>query len=492
MKENVIRVILWLLLAAVGAGLCRAAEGTKQKAYDEVYRPQFHFTYKVGWLSDMCGPAYYDGEYHLFTQLCPGGPGLDYRRVHWGHAVSTDLVHWQELPPALAPDNHDGPAGSGTAAVDWKNTAGLASGKESPLILFYTGCRYLFDESKDGVICMAYSNDRGRTWTKYAKNPVLEAITHYNRDPKLFWHEPTKKWIMAMTLSCGGWLDGDYRFAIFSSANLKTWKEESRFEMPKGIDCVDMFELPVDGDPKNTRWVFWAGDGTYAVGTFDGKTFTREGQIRDPLCTWQENGANGYAAQTFSDMPASDGRRIQMSWLRQSSYPGMPFNQQATFPCALTLRKFSDGIKLCRQPVKEIEKLHRKKHAWKSRVLEPGENLLAVVPGELFDIQAELAPGEAKEVGFVIRGIEVTYDAGTSKLTCMGKSGDLGLEAGKIKLQILVDRTSIEIFGNDGALSMTFSFMPDPAKSGIGVFAKGGRAKIASMNVYELCSIWKK
>ena len=492
MKDSVIRVILWLVLASVSDQLCWAAEGTSQKVYDEAYRPQFHFTYKVGWLSDICGPVYYDGEYHLFTQYCPGGPGLDYLRVHWGHAVSTDLVHWQELPPALAPDAM-GPAFSGASSVvDCDNTSGFKSGEEKPIVAFYTAGTYMLDDNKDGLICLAYSNDRGRSWTKYADNPVMPPITHLNRDPKVFWHEPTKRWIMTMTLSCGGWLDGDYWFAIFSSPNLKRWKEESRFEMPKGIDCPDMFELAVDGDPQNTRWVYWAGDGTHAIGTFDGKTFTREGKINLPLLTWQENGANGYAAQTFSDMPASDGRRVQMSWLRQSHYPGMPFNQQATFPCALTLRKFSDGIKLCRQPIKEIEKLHAKKHAWANKVLEPGENLLAGASGDLFDIRAELAPGEAKEVGFVIRGIPVTYNVAAGKLTCMGKSGDLGVVAGKIKLQILVDRTTIEIFGNNGALSMTFSFTPDPAKSGIGVFAKGGRAKIASMNVYELCSIWEK
>ena len=126
---------------------------------------------------------------------------------------------------------------------------------------------------------MAYSNDRGRTWTKYAGNPVLPAITHHNRDPKVIWHDPTKTWVMVITLSCQEhWLrgnDGDYRFAFFSSPDLKHWQEMSRFDMPRGLDCCDLFELPVDGKADNRRWVLWAGDGTHAIGTFDGRVLFR-------------------------------------------------------------------------------------------------------------------------------------------------------------------------------------------------------------------------
>ena len=176
--------------------------------YDEAYRPQFHFTYKKGWMSDINGLFYYDGEYHFFSQHNPAGPGLDYRNIHWGHAVSKDLIHWTELPPALAPDK-DGPIFSGSAVVDWKNTSGLQTGTEPVIVAFYTAARYMLPDKADGVQSMAYSNDRGRTWTKYAGNPVLPAITHYNRDPKVLWHEPTGKWVMVITLSCADhWLRG--------------------------------------------------------------------------------------------------------------------------------------------------------------------------------------------------------------------------------------------------------------------------------------------
>ena len=282
-KENYWRpVILRHWLAGIQFALGDLeADAAPRPSRNEPYRPQFHFTYQKGWLSDINGLFYYRGEYHLFSQHCPESTACDYPNTYWGHAVSTDLIHWCELPPALAPDQ-DGPAFSGTAVVDWGNSSGFQTGVEKPLVAFYTGARYIVDDKKDGVICAAYSNDRGRTWTKYAGNPVLPPITHLNRDPRPFWHEPTKRWILAMTLSCGNWLDGDYRFVLFSSSDLKNWKEESRLDLPKGLDCPDMFSLPVDDDPKQRRWVFWAGDGTYAVGTFDGKTFTREGRSSLP------------------------------------------------------------------------------------------------------------------------------------------------------------------------------------------------------------------
>ena len=497
-------------LAFVGQGLGAANDVTSygkagpteaaappRHSYNEPYRPQFHFTYRRGWLSDPNGLVFYKGEYHLMTQHCLG-TDCNYPATHWGHAVSTDLIHWQELPPALAPDK-DGGMFSGSGIVDWNNASGLQSGKEKVLLLFYTGARSMLPDNRPMVICLAYSNDKGRTWTKYAKNPVVEPIAQHNRDPKVFWHEPAKKWIMVLALSTEA---TDWEFALLSSTNLKNWTQESRVQLDGACDCPDMFELPVDGDPKNTRWVFWAGRGYYQVDAFDGKTFKPEGPVRTANQPAGDRIPSPYRpghqalnmSQIWSDIPPSDGRTIQIAWMHNglNPYPGMPFNQQASFPCVLTLRQFSDGIKLCRQPVREVETLHATKHVRRNQTLEPGNNPLAGVPGELFDLRAELAPGEAKEVGFDLRGIPVTYDVGAGTLTCvgLGKPVALGLTAGKIKLQILMDRTSIEIFGNDGELSMAFCFLPDLAKRGIEVFARGGRAEIASLEVYEMKSIW--
>ena len=317
----------------------------------------------------------------------PDGPECDYANIHWGHAVSTDLVHWRELPPALKPDR-EGPIFSGTCVVDWENTSGLQAGDENVLMAFYTAAGYILPENKPATQCMAYSNDRGRTWTKYSGNPVVGNITRLNRDPKVFWHEPTKRWIMAISLSCGAWLDGDYWFAFFASPDLRTWEERSRFEMPRGIDCPDMFELPLDDGSGETRWVFWAGDGTHAIGTFDGIEFKQEGDVRLPLIQWDKKGGPiGYSAQTYSNMPAEDDRVVQISWLRhhgtypdsafeqgstdgaaRSSYPEMPFDQQASFPCELALRTFSEGVLLCREPVDEIALLYGEHRHFASKV----------------------------------------------------------------------------------------------------------------------------
>lgn len=478
------------LLIAGMASLCAAAD----PLYHEAYRPQFHFTFQRGFLGDINGPLFYQGEYHLFAQCCPGGPALDYARMHWGHAVSTDLVHWRELPLALAPDEKDGVPGSGTAVVDWTNTAGLQTGSEPPIVLFYTGARYLRDPSQDGVICLAYSNDRGRTWTKYEQNPVVEAITHYNRDPKVFWHAPTKRWIMVITLSCADdWLrgkDGDYRFAFFSSPDLKQWQETSRFDMPRGLDCPDMFELPVDGDPNNTRWVFWAGDGTHAIGSFDGTRFDSADGVHLPLLTWQENGSNGYAAQTFSEISPADGRTIQIAWLRHGSYPNMPFNQQASFPCELSLRTTAEGICLYRQPVRELEKLHRRTHRWSNRPLPLGETPMPEATGELYDVRAEIDVGDAEEVGFVLCGHPVTYHVRNKTLGGPSKPVAMDAPGGRITLQVLVDWTTVEVFGNGGRVAISCGVSPKPSEAGIRLFARGGAAKIVSLTVHELRSIW--
>ena len=485
MKKSVIRVILWLVLASLSAQLCWAAEGTSQAVYDEVYRPQFHYTCKKGWLSDIDGVFYYDGEYHMCYQHVPDRPVCDYGQTHWGHAVSKDLLHWEEQEPIIAPDER-GPAFSGTAVVDWNNDSGLQTGSEKVLLAFYTAAGYIINKPRGGMQCLAYSNDRGRTWTKYEKNPVLRHIARLNRDPKVFWYEPTKQWIMVITI--GGPL-GEPDFAIFFSENLKEWDLYSTYQLEGCCDCPDMFELPVDGDKNNMRWVVWGGAEFYGVGQFDGKIFKRQGPVLSA-----KQGMIGYAAQTFSDIPASDGRRIQVSWLFDhfAGFPSMPFSQQASFPLELTLRTVGEEIRLCREPIKEIEQLHRKRHTWKKTTLKPGKNLLAGITGDAFDVRAEIEPGGDGQVVFNVRGTEIVYDAKEQRLSCLGKSAVLEPVGSKIKLQVLIDRSSIEIFGNDGLVTMFYIVSPDPANKTLGLSTSQGEVKIVSMDVYEMASIWRQ
>ena len=459
---------------------------------DEPHRPQLHFTCRAGWLCDVNGPVFHAGEYHLFYEHNPAGPTWTYTNMHWGHAVSSDLLHWRELPPMLAPDRY-GPVNSGSVAVDWHDTCGLAAGGGPVLVALYTEGRYLLPANRPAAQSLAYSNDRGRTWTRFAGNPVLGAATHYARDPKVLWHAPSGRWIMALILSEHG-DERDHTFGLFSSPNLRAWRLESTLEMPTACDCPDLFALPVDGDPDDLRWVFWGGDGTHAIGAFDGRTFTVEGSVVTPLVPYDRNGAAGFAAKVFGDLPTDDGRAIQIAWLRNGAYPGMAFSQQLSFPCELSLRTGPGAgrtTRVCRQPVREIEQMYRRQHRWRDVALAPGRDPLAGVAGELFDIEVELQASTAHRVAFTLHGQTVAYDARTRRLSCMDREVELTPAPGNgsIALRMLVDRNSIEIFADAGAAALAFSFLPGAGRTGLRLAAAGGTARIVSLNVSELVSI---
>lgn len=442
------------------------------KLYNEIYRPQFHFTAKKNWLNDPNGLMYYKGEYHLFFQH--NLSGIDWGNMTWGHAVSPDMLHWKQLDHAIYPDEL-GTIFSGSGVVDWNNNAGFKTGDESVMVCIYTSAGDCVNPKVPFTQSIAYSNDKGRTWLKYAKNPVLEHIIGSNRDPKVIWHIPTEKWIMAL------YLDGN-DYALFSSPNLKEWTRICDIHLPDTGECPDIFELPVDGDPENKKWVFWGGNGNYYIGTFDGQEFTPESDV---LRT--EFGANCYAAQTWSDIPKYDDRRIQIAWMSGGKYPDMPFNQQMSFPCRLILKNTSDGIRMFRQPVREIENIYQKEHNWNNEIIKTEENLLS---GELFDIRAEFEFGNSVEFGFIVRGEKVQYNVANSKLSCLGRTVTLKPVGNKIKIQILVDRTSIEIFVNDGRVSLSSCFLPNLNNKSLVIYADGGDVKVMSLNVYELRSVW--
>jgi len=441
--------------------------------YNEKYRPQFHFTAQKNWINDPNGLVYYKGEYHMFFQHNPFG--INWGNMTWGHAVSGDLIHWRQLPNAIEPDEL-GTIFSGSAVVDWNNTSGLQTGKENVIVAFYTSAGEHARVPKPFTQSIAYSNDRGRTWVKYKNNPVIEHIRAENRDPKVIWHEPTQTWIMAL------YLDAD-DFLLLSSKDIKHWTPLQEIKLTGSDECPDFFELPVGGDPSNTRRVFWGGDGRYMVGSFDGHRFTPETDaIQSKIGTYS-------AAQTWSDIPKSDGRRIQIGWTK-GKFPGMPFNQQLSIPCELTLRTFPEGIRLCRVPVREIKKLRTERYTWGPTTLKFNTDILSGISGELFEIQSEIELGSAAEVGFMLRGTPLVYYVADRTLFCRDRRAELSPVDGKIKLHILVDRTCIEIFANDGRASMFLSFSLDKVNTSLGVFARWGRARIENLKVWKLKSIW--
>ena len=432
------------------------------KFYTEELRPQLRLSQKVGWNNDPNGMVYYDGEWHVYFQHNP--VGWNWGNMTWGHFVSTDLIHWEQLPNALFPSTMCNiGCFSGSAVVDAANTAGFQTGDEKVIVAL----------TSTGVgEAIAYSNDRGRTFTWYEQNPV---VTHHGNDPKIIWYEPGEHWVMALFNR-----NEEYgrNIAFFTSKDLKDWEIQSY--LPGYFECPEIFELPIDGDAENTRWIVFAADARYAIGGFDGKTFTpdHEGKHRVHYGSY-------YASQTFSNSP--DGRRIQIGYAR-TAMPGMPFNQAFTFPHRLTLRRTADGIRLFATPIEELAKLRKKKHTSGGGELIPEAPISVAVSGELFEILAEFSVGQAKAVGLDIGGNYVTYDVAGNKLN----GADMKPVNGKVSMQVIVDRPMIEICGNDGRVYITSGRAKRGNVSAVKAFADGGKAELTKLDVYELETIWRK
>jgi sucrose-6-phosphate hydrolase SacC (GH32 family) len=331
---------------------------------------------------------------------------------------------------------------------------------------------------------MAFSTDNGRTWAKYAQNPVVPFMKNGNRDPKVFWHAPSGKWVMALYLERG-------EFVLLGSENAREWEELSRVLFPDGHECPELFELPLDGDPANTRWVFWEGAGRHLIGRFDGTRFTPETEVLK-----SEWGTNCYAGQLWNDVP--DGRALFIGWMRGATvpgtktpvHPGMPFNQQMTFPREFRLRNTSDGLRLHAQPAREIEILRKVEHEIPAMVLRAGENPLKGIQSELVEVAATVQSEGSAVLRFDLRGVPIVYDASAQSLQCMGTSVTLDSVRETFELRALMDRTSLEIFVEGGRYVLTFYVQPAPDNRSLALELLRGQASLQSMKVWELASIW--
>jgi sucrose-6-phosphate hydrolase SacC (GH32 family) len=433
--------------------------------YRESLRPQFHFTARQwtmdrlnpgpkqeGWINDLNGLVYYDGEYHLFAQRwwkC------------WLHAVSRDLVHWTELEPAFWEESCETGDQSGTCVVDYRNTSGLSPDPGNPPMVAF------WSRNDNRTQCVCYSLDHGRSWRHYEKNPV---IIYPERDPKVFWYAPGNHWVMM--------LYGANQYHILSSTNLLNWTDEKK-SVRDSFECPDIFELPVDGNRDNKQWVLIQGNGQYSIGGFDGAGFKeKSGRYACDI------GPNFYATQTWGNTETGDGRRIQAAWMRGSSFPEMPFNQQISFPCELTLRNTPNGPRVFREPVREIALLHHGQDSWTNRVLKAREVLPLEPAGRLFHLQAEVDIPDGATLAFNLRGVPVVLASKTVE-----SGGRPAQVADRIKtIEILVDRASIEVFVNHGEVSSTRHVLPH--ENGLSVKADGGAVAIPSLTVYPLNSAW--
>ncbi|WP_316736500.1 glycoside hydrolase family 32 protein [Pedobacter aquatilis] len=438
--------------------------------YKEENRPQFHFTTKRGWINDPNGMIFYEGEYHLFYQHNPYE--REWENMSWGHAVSKDMMHWEELPTALLPDEH-GTMFSGSTVIDYDNTAGFNKGKTPAMVAAYTA----FTPDKQ-TQCIAYSLDKGRTWTKYTKNPVIDSKAKWNsvdtRDPRLFWYKPGKHWVMVLNERDG--------HSIYNSANLKDWTFESH---TTGFwECPDLFELPIDGDKNKTKWVMYGASNTYMIGTFDGKKFTPESGKHYYVT------GSIYAAQTFSNIPETDGRRIQIGWGR-ISHKGMPFNGLMLMPTELTLKTTKDGLRLFSNPVKETEQLFEIKDSYTNiNAKEATEKLKALNNTNTLRIKTKIKLSHAISAGISLNGQRILdYDMNYNLVNGVFYSPQ-DMTSMEISADIFIDKTSVEVFIDGGAYSYSMERKLDSKnKDGFNFF--GNNIEVKDLQVYSAKSIWK-
>lgn len=435
--------------------------------YAEPSRPQFHFTSRRGWLNDPNGLVFADGEYHLFYQHNPYG--WNWGNMHWGHAVSRDLVHWRELPEALYPRQYGDWCFSGSAIHDAGDVLGL--GKKGGAS---GGAIAAFFTSTGRGECLVFSQDGGRTWTEYEGNPV---VRHKGRDPKVIWHDGTNQWCMAVYDEEQG-----QQIAFYSSPDLKNWRLESRID--GFFECPDLFALPVDGDQKQMLWVLYAADGKYVLGQFDGKTFRPQ---TPKFELWR---GDFYAAQTFSDLPG--GRRVQIGWGRGIAFPGQPFNQQMTVACELSLRSTGDGPRMFALPVAELSALRKPALELRDATIAAGGNLLEELRGELWDVEAEFELDAGAAVRLELLGGQVVYDAAKGELRCQDVVAPLALDDGLLKLRILVDKGSLEVFAGGGRVAISKGFTPAASTPPLRMTADGGKVVARKLDVHGVRSIWRE
>ena len=453
----------------------------------EKFRPTYHFS-----------PLY--GEYHLYYQYNPYGS--KWGNMHWGHAISKDLINWEHRPDAITPDAL-GTIFSGSAVVDTDNTAGFGAGA---IVAIYT------QNSDRQVQSIAYSTDNGRSFTKYENNPVLTSDARDFRDPKVFWHKETQRWIMLLAVG--------QEMQIFSSSNLKDWAFESSFGEGQGAhggvwECPDLFELPVDGTNEK-KWVLlcnlnpggpFGGSATqYFVGTFNGKEFVNESPSKTK---WMDWGKDHYATVTWSDAP--DNRRIAIAWMSNWQYandvPTSQYRSPNSVPRDLSLFTVDGETYLQSAPSPELLKLRdiSKKRSFKVNGTRTIKDMIAGNEGA-YEIELTIENQHADVIGFRLYNdkgeeVDMQYDMKEKKFSMdRRKSGEVGfnenfpmltwttIESGKdeLKLRLFVDKSSVEAFGDGGRFVMTNQVFPSEPYTHIDFYSKGGAYKVDSFVIYKL------
>ena len=495
----------------------------------DYYRPEYHHTPLYGWMNDANGLVYKDGEYHLYFQYNPYGS--KWGNMHWGHSVSKNLVHWEHLNPAIARDTL-GHIFSGSTVIDKNNSAGY--GKDA-MIAFYTSA----SDEHGQIQCMAYSNDNGRTYTKYEKNPILTPFDGLKdfRDPKVFWYEPAQKWYMIVS--------ADKNMRFYSSTDLKQWEYLSQFGegygvQPNQFECPDFIQLPVDGNKDNMKWVMivninpgcpFGGSATeYFIGDFDGKEFKCD--TDKSVTKWLDFGKDHYATVCFSN---TGDRIIAVPWMSNWQYANVtPIRQYRganALPRELSLYTKNGEIYMAANVVKETETLRKSTRNVESLSVE-GETVIDSITDGLnsgVELEMDIVPGKAQTVGFDIMNAKgektkiyldlkagrAVMDRTESGLIAFGEKAEphfkenhdrrktesinyindfalgtwapLSLCEGKsYHLNVFVDKCSVELFVDGGRIAMTNLVFPTEVYNSLRFYTEGGKAEVKNLSIHKL------
>lgn len=491
-----LRSFLLIILCAFMIA-CQPDSKKESTYYQETHRPQFHFSPEKNWTNDPNGLVYLDGEYHLFYQYNPYGD--QWGHMSWGHSVSADLLHWKHLPVALEeytePTTGDSTMiFSGTVVIDKANTAGFGV---NAMIAIYTSHVHKDNQAVVQHQSLAYSNDKGRTWKRYDKNPVLNINRKDFRDPKVFWYESKQKWVMALVVP------DLYTVQFYESKNLLNWKLTGRFagigDTTRIWECPDLYELKIDDQPNKTKWVLSLSGGhpqgpkfvgmQYFIGDFDGNTFHVD-STRYPR--YFDYGKDFYAGIVYNNLP--DQRTIMIGWLNNWTYgnqlPTSPWRGAMSLPRELSLISTPTGLKLRQQPITAVEKLRAKK-------IETIEN--QELSGS-FEFSAELTEETSIEIAseggarLILSYVNGSFSIDRTKTHSDFNPDFASIDAvsipqypPSISLRVIVDQSVAEIFINNGEQVLTELF-----------FLRGGKVKVKSNGEvkitegYELKSVWRE
>ena len=468
-----------------------------QEFYKEKYRPQFHFTPQTNWCNDPNGLVYFNGEYHLFYQSNPFGN--QWGHMSWSHAISKDLLHWQPLPIALKEENGV-MIFSGSAVIDKKNTSGFG---KNAMVAIYTGHTDTLQTQN-----IAYSNDGGRTFTKYSSNPVLNLHQKDFRDPNVFWYEKNNCWIMSVSHP------NEHQIEFYQSSNLKNWKSLSLFG-PDGDtnavwECPDLMQVSIEGT-KEKKWVLFTSQNStmqYFVGEFDGLKFINENPSK---IFKQDFGTDYYAAIAYHNTPYKN--PISIGWLNNWNYansiPTTPWKSAMSLPRKLSLKKINGEWILIQNSLQNLKSLRVSSKSITNKIVTKQTDI--DFHGNVFEAEILFTPASIGESGIKLavgnnHFLKISYDAANQQMiidrsqtnSSFNKifasintfSAKIPLHNGKLKWYIYFDKSIVEIFVNDGEAVFTTQIFPEENENNIQLFSTNGNTKFDYLNFWNLKSIW--